>query len=57
MKTVINIGTNINSIVGVEFDKPFEDITYSDILEVVWKHCPGQKLRVQGWANVTYKDN
>jgi hypothetical protein len=54
MKTIINIGTNKKNIVGVEFDKPFIEITGRDILDEAKKHFkPSESYRVQGWALIS----
>lgn len=54
MRTIINIGTDKKNIVGVVFTKPFRDITYKDIKEVVIKKFGSMEgNRVQGWCDVT----
>lgn len=57
MKTIINIGTNKKNIVGVEFDKPFKEITSKDIFKVVRTTYPGEPVQVHGWCDVTNKTN
>jgi len=54
MKTIVNIGTDKNNIVGVVFTKPFRDITYKDIKEVVIKKLGSMDgNNIQGWCDVT----
>lgn len=64
MKTKVNIGLKEqNSITGVEFDKPFKEITYNDIRNAVIDRLGGigESVVIQGWANAdpatTKKDN
>ena len=54
--TIINIGTNKKNIVGVEINKPFEDITFKDIQNIVAEKLgEGHGLTIQGWCDVTKK--
>lgn len=51
MKTIINIGTSLGNIVGVEIDKDFNLIEYSDITNIVIaKFGTNKKFSVFGWA-------
>lgn len=53
--TKINIGTNKKNIVGVEFNKKFEDITIQDIYDVCLKEFGNiNKLMIIGWCDVTH---
>ena len=54
MKTIVNIGTNKGNIVGIEFNKAFDDIVVREILDVVYEKF-GYEVRLQGWADVTPK--
>ncbi len=54
MKTIINIGTDTKNIVGVEIDKPFNEIGIKDIWKIVEdKFGSRHKINVQGWCDVT----
>jgi hypothetical protein len=54
--TVINIGTNKKNIVGVEIDKPFDEISYADIKQIVEeKYGIPNTIQIQGWCDVTKK--
>ena len=54
MKTIVNIGTDKKNILGVEFDKPFKDITYPEIRKVCEDKIDGY-FKIHGWADVTPK--
>jgi len=47
-KTIINIGTNKGNIQGAEFNKPFGDITSSEVQEVADLHY--DDCEVMGWC-------
>jgi len=54
MKTIINIGTDKKNIVGVEIDKPFDEIGIEDIWKIVEaKFGSRHKIHVHGWCDVT----
>jgi len=46
----INIGTSIGNIQNVKVDKPFEELRYKDICDIVEKHYPNQKFTIIGWC-------
>jgi hypothetical protein len=50
--TTINIGTNKGNITGIKVDKPFKEISFSDIAEIVKGYYNG-RARVIGWCNVS----
>lgn len=51
MKTIINIGTSLGNIVGVEINKTFDSIKYDDIKKIVVdKFGANKKFNVFGWA-------
>ena len=56
--TTINIAlTNAINLVGVEIDKPFNEITYTDIKEIVNTRLGNTDgVSIQGWCNVTKKE-
>lgn len=57
MKTIVNIGTDKKNIVGVIFEKPFQDITYQDIIKVVRDRLgTSGKYNIHGWCDVTDKN-
>ena len=52
--TTINIGTNKKNITNVKIDKPFKDISYQDIVNIVRQTYPDMKgINIQGWCDVT----
>ena len=54
MKTTINIGTDKGSILGIEVEKCFNDITLSDIIEIATIAFDSiDELNIQSWADVT----
>lgn len=56
--TKINIATNIKNIVGIEIEKPFEEIRFQDVVSLVKATFPDEKrIAVLGWAFIseTYK--
>lgn len=56
MKTIVNIGTSRGNIRGVEFDKPFEEITGRDVLIAAMKKFPkALRISIIGWVNMTPK--
>jgi len=49
--TKINIGTSKKNIVGVEIDKPRDEIKHSDIQEIVLeKFLTLQGITIYGWG-------
>lgn len=47
----INIGTNKKNFIGVEIDKPFEEITCSDVLQAIpEKYRQDSSLMILGWG-------
>lgn len=52
METIVNISTNNKNLLGVKFNKRFEDITFQDIQDRANKII-GKKVFVRGWADVT----
>ena len=54
MKTTINIGTSRGNMVGIEIDKPFNEIRYADILKIVTeKFKDANGARIDGWCDVS----
>jgi hypothetical protein len=57
MKTIINIGTSLGNLQGVEIDKPFDDISYSeDIMPKLIAKFGKRSFNVHGWCPVVPKD-
>ncbi len=48
---IINIGTNKKNIVNYKINKPFNKITYQDIVSIIGKlHPELTDYRIHGWA-------
>lgn len=50
----INIGTDRGNITGVELDRYFEDLKFSEIKAIAAEQF-GEEVAIQGWADVTPK--
>lgn len=53
--TIINIGTNKGNLQGIEFDKPFEEITYEDVRAIVRRKI-GEWAKIDGWVNASEEE-
>ena len=53
----INIGTNKGNITQVRFNKPFKEITFTDIQKVVSERYGVGPIQIFGWAQVYPKRN
>lgn len=57
MGTIINIGTTKGNIVGVKFQKKFNDITYHDVMVLVLdKYGDDEKVIIVGWCKISNFD-
>lgn len=53
----INIGTSKGNIVGVETNKPYKDLTYSDVCQLIPESYKKDGLiSVYGWCETSNKD-
>jgi hypothetical protein len=53
---IINIGTNKNNITNVKIDKPFNEITFQDVVKIVKETFPEMKgINIHGWCDVSHK--
>lgn len=58
MEAEINIGTTKGNIVGVTFNKPFNEITFKDVMQVVYeKYGKAEKVQLIGWCLTPSKEN
>ena len=55
--TKINIGTDHGNLVGIEVDKPFDEISQSDVRKIINEHFTYEgkvvPVHIYGWADVT----
>lgn len=54
--TTINIGTSSGNITNVKIDKPYDEIKFSDIREIVNERFGVFPDSIYGWAEVNPKN-
>ena len=52
-KAIINIGTSKGNMVGIKFNKKYDDITFIDILKRVKRKFGKMGTSIHGWCDVT----
>ena len=52
MKSIINIGTAKGNIIAARIDKPFDQVTFTDVQQLAKEHF-GELVRIHGWCNMT----
>lgn len=50
--TKINIGTSLGNITNYEIDKPYEEITFADVNQIVKKEKGMFNCIIYGWGEV-----